>query len=201
MSFLKKFLFVYFYLILSITANAAIFPDGTISIPPITPPGSALDGYAIQAIDIFGTQNQIKIIDQILDSYSPSAGVVNNTDSVVQAISKIGSTLPTNYSSLHITSGSSSTTNLTAFQRLIIIDPSVTGKTAVLPSASSDGVLVGVPYTFIVGSGLVTSNTIAVQTGEYLNNNLNGTYTLTGLLSGWVKIDAITDGSRWFIGK
>jgi len=182
----------------SFDCTALIFMDGTISITPITPPGGALTGYAAQGIDIFGVQTQIKIIDQTLDSYSASPGVISNTDTISQAVSKIGSTLPTNYSTIHITSGSASNTNLTPFQRFIIVDPSVTGKTMTLSAANATGVIPGVEYVFVVGGGLITSNTIAVPSGAYLNNTLNGTYTLTGLLSGWVRMSATSDGSRWF---
>ena len=176
-----------------------IFQDNTISITPISPTSEILDGYAIKGISIEGIQTQIKVIDQILDTFISSPGIVSNTDSLVESIQKIASTLATNYTTIHITSDSSSNTNLTEFQRFVIIDSNVTGKTVTLPTANASGVIAGVDYTFMVGSDVITSNTIAVPSGSYLNNVLNGTYTLTGLLTNWLRVSAISDGSRWFL--
>lgn len=171
------------------------FQDGSITIQP----SDATDGYTIKAIGFSGVQNSIKIIDQVLDSFVSTPGIVDSSDSIVTMANKFASSIDTNYSGLHITSNSSSNTNLTAFQRFVIIDPSVTGKTVTLPSPSASGVIPWTEYIFVVGGGLVTSNTIAVPSGAYLNNTLNGTYTLSGLLSGWVRTGATSDGSRWFV--
>lgn len=178
-----------------------IFQDGTISIMPVTW-GSIQAGYAVNGIDILSSiqpPTSIKIIDQILDTFSVSSGVVNNTDSIVQAIQKLAGALSNAYTGIHITSGSSSTTNLAAYERGVIFDSGVTGKTVKLRSVSDPDVIPWVPYPFLVGSGVITSNTIGVQTGESLNNTVNGTYTIAGLLSGWVWVNAICDGTGWFI--
>lgn len=76
-----------------------------------------------------------------------------------------------------------------------IFDSEVTGKSVTTPST---GMVIGKIYTIFVGSGVITSNTIRVPSGVSLNGTVNGTYTLTRLLSGWVNVSVIWDGSGWF---
>lgn len=196
---ISKIFMVFLLTIFSLSANGLVFQDGSISIMPIWPPQIIQSGYSLQAMDIYGYQNQIKIIDQTLDTFIPNFGVVNNSDSIVQGLQKLAASADTNYAGLHIISGSSTTTNLTAFQRGVIIDPGITGKTIILPSANASGVIPWKDYPIIVGGGVITSNTIGVPSGNYINNTLNGIYTLTGLLSGWLRVNAVSDGSKWFI--
>lgn len=155
-------------------------------------------GCAISNISYDGIQAEIKIIDQVLDSFSLTPGVVSTSDTVVEAISKLASSADTNYTGLHITSGTSSPLSLTAFQRAVIFNSGVNGKTVKLPSASDADVIPWVPYPLLTLSGLLTSNTIGVQTGESLNGTVNGTFTLAGI-TGVAKATAITDGTAWFV--
>lgn len=172
------------------------FWDGTISIQP----GDQEDGYAIKSIQFGGLQDPIKIIDQILDSYSPgNPDIVNVTDSIVQAIQKMTPSLPTAFSVIHITSGSSSNTNLTGFQNTVIFDSGATGKSATLISSSDPSVIQGYPYRFMMSSGVLTSNTVKVVSGDHLNGTVNGTYTLSASATNWISATAVADSSGWFI--
>lgn len=157
-------------------------------------------GYTIQAISYEGLQVEIKIIDQILDSFSLTPGVVSNADTLVEAVNKLASSADTNYTGLHITSGTSSPLNLTALQRGLIFNSGVNGKTVKLPSATNPDVIPWVEYPIFTLSGLLTSNTIGVQTGESLNGTVNGTFALAGVL-GSAKASAMTDGTTWFISQ
>lgn len=157
-------------------------------------------GCAISNISYDGLQVEIKIIDQILDSFNLTPGVVSSTDTIVEAVNKLASSADTNYTGLHITSGTSSPLNLTAFQRAIIFDSGVNGKTIKLPAANDSDVIPWVEYLIFTLSGLLTSNTIGVQTGDYLNNTVNGTFSIGGVV-GVAKFSAMSDGSRWFVSQ
>lgn len=186
-----------FFSFLPLHSHGIVFQDGTISIIPT----SSNSGNYLQAIAIDGSQNQARVVDQIIDTFGASPGIVNNSDSIVGAINKISSSLSTNYSVIHISSGSSSSTSLTAYQSTIIIDGSVTGKTVILPSSSAPGVIPGKPYRFIIGGGLITSNTIGVIPGDKLNTVTNGTYTVAGALSSWNSVVGVSDSTGWFLSQ
>lgn len=170
------------------------FFDGSNSIFPADP----VEGYAIQPVNFNGVQIPFKIIEVVLDTFASTSGIVNSSDSVVGAIQKLASSVDTNYTGLHITSGTSSPLNLTALQRAVIFDSGVSGKTIKLPSATDPDVIPWVPYPLLALSGLLTSNTIGVQTGQSLNGTVNGTFTLAGI-TGVAKAIAITDGTAWFV--
>lgn len=177
-----------------------VFSEDT---PPTTsiayaPYGSVQPGYAINGIDITAVETPPtvqKIITAVLDDFSPIAGVVDNSDTIVSAISKITATLQNYYSVLHV----SSSVSITALQRTIIVDAGTDGETFELPLSSDPLVIPGVSYHFIVADGAINNNTISVQTGDSLNNVVDGTFLLTSQLSGWVKVEAISDRSSWFI--
>lgn len=155
-------------------------------------------GYAISNISYDGIQNGIKIIDQILDSFSLTSGVVSNADTIIEAVNKLASSADTNYTGLHITSSTSSPLNLTAFQRGIIFDSGVNSKIINLPSASDPDVIPWREYPIFILSGILTNNTIGVQTGESLNGTVNGTFALAGVI-GSAKGSIMSDGTAWFI--
>jgi hypothetical protein len=170
------------------------FQDGSISIQP----GDPEVGYAIKAIGFSGIQNPIKIIDQLLTGISTIPGILNGSDSILLGMGKVAASLDTAYTTLGIASGTAASTQLTAFQRAIIIDGGVTGKTIILPNVATAGVIPGCEYIFSVGSGLVTTNTIAVPSGNYMNDTLNGTFSIGGLLSARVRVGFYVHNSRWY---
>lgn len=194
---MKKILLLCASLFLNYSQASIIFFDDSVSVDPLAWQ-TDWTGYAINPITIFGSQTAIKIVDQVVDSYSPTTGVLANTDTIAEMFSKVGGTLPTNYTTLGITSGSPSSTQLTAFQRYIVIDGSVTGKTIILPDVAASGVIPGTEYIFSLGGGLVTSNTVAVPSGNYMNDTLNGTYTIAALLSGRTSIRFAVHNNRWY---
>lgn len=117
----------------------------------------------------------------------------------IQAISIFGNqvevpTLPVFYNVVHVTSNVS----LAAYQNTIIVDSPTDGKTITLLSSSDPSVVPGLPYKFIIMDGAVTSNTIGVTPGDFLNGVEDGTYVLNARVSGIVSLTLISDSVGWF---
>lgn len=173
-----------------------VFQDGSITVNP-APNDSPKEGYFSAPIQIDGDQNSLKVIDQILDTFSFSPGLVNSSDSIIEAINKLAASVDTVYSVIHV----SDDRILTGLQRSFIIDEGTNGKNFTLPSSSDSYVIPGASYRFFIANGGPYSNTIAVQSGDYLNTTVDGTYTLVSDLSQWKFVCATSDGSGWFIGS
>lgn len=170
-----------------------LFYDGSVTVNPQNTP---TPGCALQAIPIWGDQTEIVIIDQTLDSLALTSGDLVVTDSIVDGIAKLWSASDLSYSPIHINSGSPSTTQLTAFQNGIILE--ATAKIAVLPASNDINVIPGKEYIFYLFAGVLNTATIGVTSGDFLNNTVNSTFTLAGLV-GWAKAIAISDGSGWYV--
>ena len=102
-------------------------------------------------------------------------------------------TLPIFYGLIHVTTGIS----LTANQKTIIVDSPTDSETIILPLSSS--VVAGLERKFILMDGAVTSNTLAVESGDILNGVVDGTYNLVAQVSGIIVVNVISINTGWLI--
>lgn len=189
---MKKILSLCVALLFNYSQASIIFMDGSVTVDPLSWQTN-WTGYAINPITIFGTQTAIKIVDQVVDSYSPSSGTLANTDSISQMFSKIGAILPTNYTVLT----TATNTTLTAFQRTCVV--TAVGQTIKLPASNASGVIAGVPYMIVFPANLTSAGTVGVTTGDTLNGSVNGTYASPISVTVPRINIAISTGSVWFV--
>jgi hypothetical protein len=168
-----------------------LFEDGTVSISYNNSP---TPGFAIKAITIEGLQNEIKIIDQVLDSLSPAPGVVDSTDTIVTMANKLVSASDVSYGTPLITSTSAI---LTPFQRLCQVTD--IDQTITLPSSSDPAIIPGTICIIIFPEHSNSPGTIVVGSGDFLNGALDGIY-LVPAISGIPNAVRVTSiGNGWYV--
>lgn len=168
-----------------------LFQDGTVSV---SYDNNQTDGCAIKAITIEGFQEQIKIIDQVLDSLRPTPGVVTESDTIVTMANKLVSASDVSYGNPVITSTS---LTLTPFQRICLvteIDQIVT-----LPFSSGEGVIPATIYIIIFPEYFNSPGTIVVDKEDFLNGIVDGKFIVppTSGAPSVVRVTSINKG--WYI--
>ena len=102
-------------------------------------------------------------------------------------------TLPVFYELIHVTTGVS----LTANQKTIIVDSPTDSETIILPLSSS--VVPGLERRIILMDGAITNNTLAVESGDFINGVVDGTYNLVAQVSGIVVVNVMSTDTGWII--
>jgi hypothetical protein len=149
-------------------------------------PTTVTAGSMVSFIDSLGVQNKAVVIDQVLSSFSASAGTVTNTDSIVQFANKVvGNVGALTPSVVHKTANH----QFLVSETTVIMDADAL--TGTLPAPAS--VIAGITYTLKLGTGANTG-TLAVPVGVKLDGTLDGTFPITGAQN---SASAQSDGTLW----
>ncbi len=168
----------------------SVFSDDTVSI---TPNNSPTPGCAIKPVSIEGVQEEIKIIDQTVDSYSPDFGILNNADNITQMFSKIGAILPTNYK----VTKTDKSISLSPFERTCIITE--IDQTIILPQSNETGVIPGEAYYIIFPAFEKSAGIVGVRESDILNGIRDNIYNSPISIDQPKILIAISSGSEWII--